>query len=43
MDKAGVMQTITPPAIPLYGTYEWKAVMNAKFDLMKEMRKERTQ
>lgn len=33
MDDAGIMQTPTPPAIPLYGTYEWEAVMAAKFAL----------
>lgn len=40
MEDAGMMQTITPPAIPLYGTYEWKAVMNAKFGLIQAMREE---
>lgn len=30
------------PAIPLYGTYEWKAVTEAKFLVMQELKERRT-
>ena len=29
MEDAGLVQTVVPPAIPLYGTHEWQALATA--------------
>lgn len=33
MEDAGLIQTPTPPHIPLYGTWDWQAVIDEKFAL----------
>lgn len=38
MEDAGVMLSVINPDIPLYGTYEWQAVTDAKFGLKKAMK-----
>jgi chemotaxis regulatin CheY-phosphate phosphatase CheZ len=40
MDEATPIPSASQPAIPLYGTYEWQGVVDAKFGL-KEARKGR--
>lgn len=40
MDDAGMMESIVPPEIPLYGTWDWQAVMEAKFKLQDMLGKE---
>jgi hypothetical protein len=35
MEEAGIKQMVIPPEIPLYGTHEWQAVVDAKHAFMR--------
>lgn len=40
MEDAAMVQSSHPPAIPLYGTHDWTAVVDAKFGVKQLLRKE---
>ena len=42
MEDAGIISTSAPSEIPLYGTYDWQAVMDAKLALALTMKRGET-
>lgn len=42
MEDAGIISTTAPQEIPLYGTYDWQAVMDAKLKLEDTMKRGET-
>jgi hypothetical protein len=39
MEDAGMKQMTVPPSIPLYGTHDWQAVMDAKLALKEAIKR----
>lgn len=38
MEEAEMVESLTPPEIPLYGTHQWAGVVDGKFRLMSAMK-----